>query len=1005
MNSLLELHLNHQGKVSDKWSIYLTEYDRIFEKYRDKPLRILEIGVQNGGSLEVWAKYFLNAKVIVGCDIDEKCAQLKFDDIRIKIVVGNANSNRVEKLISEFSDKFDIIIDDGSHTSSDIIKSFARYFPYLTEGGIYIAEDLHCSYWQEFEGGLYFPHSSLGFFKTLTDIINHEHWGIEKTRTDILKGISKEFSTNFDESTLKKIHSLEFFNSVCVVHKEIPNRNTLGNRLIGGIKEDIISGQKLSRQTGSAINQCTNFWSTLETSPAETWIKTTQHNMVLKEQIQTHQQEVIDQKSTILALNKALTDSIEDITKLNKTSADRDIQITVLNQTIADRDEHIHKLSDAISQIHNSTSWRISKPYRIVGRLAISLMSGVRQVIKGIRLRGGLIGTIKKAITVCRLNGLAGFRAGVRGLIGSAHVSPNPSSDGHDRNDYAEWIRRYDTLTDDIRAKMQRRQTEFEQQPLISVLMPTYNTKPEWLIEAIESVKNQIYPNWELCIADDASTDPSVRRILEEYRSTDNRIKVIFRQKNGHISAASNSALELVTGDWVALLDHDDLLAEHALFWVIDTINQIPNVSLIYSDEDKITETGERLDPYFKCDWNQDLFYSHNMISHLGIYKISLLKEVKGFRIGLEGSQDYDLALRCIEKLNVGQIVHIPRVLYHWRIHSESTAMAGDSKPYAMIAGERAINEHFIRTGVSGTVKFVGYGYQPNYKISVPNPLVSIIIPTRNGFKILKQCIDSIFKKTSYRNYEIMIIDNGSDDPETLDYIQKLSLNEQIRIFRDNGPFNYSALNNKAVSLANGEVITLLNNDIEVISTNWLSVMVSHALRPSVGAVGAKLWYGNKTIQHGGVILGINGVASHAHKHASHFSNGYAARLLVTQSLSAVTAACLVIRKSVFNEVGGLDEKNLAVAFNDIDFCLRVRELGYRNVWVPNAELFHHESATRGYEDTPDKQARFIREVDYMKKRWGDKLLNDPAYSPNLTLDYEDFSYAWPPRVLTLVEN
>jgi GT2 family glycosyltransferase len=325
--------------------------------------------------------------------------------------------------------------------------------------------------------------------------------------------------------------------------------------------------------------------------------------------------------------------------------------------------------------------------------------------------------------------------------------------------------------------------------------------------------------------------------------------------------------------------------------------------------------------------------------------------------------------------------------------------MSGDSKPYAMIAGERAIYEHFIRTGVSGTVKFVGYGYQPNYEIPVPNPLVSIIIPTRNGLKLLKQCIDGIFNNTSYKNYEILIIDNGSDDPETLNYIHKLSLNEQIRIIRDNSLFNYSALNNKAVSLANGEVIILLNNDTKVISADWLSVMVAHALRPGIGAVGAKLWYGNKTIQHGGVILGINGVASHAHKHFPPFSSGYAARLSVTQSLSAVTAACLAIRKSIFIEVGGLDEKNLAVAFNDVDFCLRVRELGYRNLWAPNAELYHHESATRRHEDTPEEQKRFSQEVDYMKMRWGEALLNDPAYSPNLTLDYDDFSYAWPPRI------
>jgi glycosyltransferase involved in cell wall biosynthesis len=571
-----------------------------------------------------------------------------------------------------------------------------------------------------------------------------------------------------------------------------------------------------------------------------------------------------------------------------------------------------------------------------------------------------------------------------------------------ERNDYTEWICRYDTLTDEMRAKMYAHIETLRTKPRISVVMPVYNPRPEWLIEAIESVRKQIYPNWELCIADDASTKKDIRPILKRYAREDARIKVVFRERNEHICAASNSALELATGEWIALLDHDDLLSEHALFWIADAVNSNPYARLIYSDEDKIDSSGTRSGPYFKCDWNEDLFYSHNMFCHLGAYQARLIREIGGFRMGFEGSQDYDLVLRCIERVLPSQIHHIPRVLYHWRMHSDSTAHSLEAKPYAMIAGERALNEHFLRKGLSATAKFLSAGYRIQHVLPDTPPLVSLIIPTKNRMQLLQKCIKSILKKTTYSNYEILIVDNGSNESATIKGLERLKSDPRIRVVRDDRPFNFSALNNAAVKLVRGEVVGLLNNDLEVISPDWLSEMVSHALRPEVGAVGAKLLYPNKTLQHGGVVLGIGGVAGHAHKHWPHDQYGYFNRASLIQSFSAVTAACLVIRKSVYEAVGGLNEKDLPVAFNDVDFCLRVREAGYRNIWTPYAELYHHESISRGIEDTSEKQARFTKEVQYMKQYWGDQLLKDPAYSFNLTLNHEDFSLAWPPRVKSI---
>lgn len=567
-------------------------------------------------------------------------------------------------------------------------------------------------------------------------------------------------------------------------------------------------------------------------------------------------------------------------------------------------------------------------------------------------------------------------------------------------NDYSKWVRRYDTLTPELHEKIAQRVAAMKDRPLISVLMPTYNPNPAWLREAIESVRGQIYPHWELCIADDASPSAEVRQILKSYSETDPRIKVVFRPENGHISAASNSALELAAGSWVALMDHDDLLPAHALFWVADCIAEYPGVQLIYSDEDKVDEGGHRFGPYFKSDWNVDLFRSQNMFSHLGVLSTALMRSVGGFRVGLEGSQDWDLVLRCMERVEPGQIRHIPRVLYHWRVHAESTARSMTAKPYAAIAGERALNEHFVRMGVRATAEHLDFGYRVHYALPDVLPLVSLIIPTRNALHLTRQCVDSILKKTSYSRYEIIIVDNGSDDPATLAWFKTIAAeSSNIRVLRDDRDFNYSALNNGAVAIAQGEVLALVNNDIEVISPDWLSEMVSLALQPGVGAVGARLWYPDKTLQHAGVILGVGGIAAHSHRGMPAGREGYAGRAALIQSLSAVTAACLVIQKSHYQKVGGLDEVHLKESFNDIDFCLRLREAGLRNVWTPYAELFHYESATRSRNISQQRKDQFQEEAAYMHRRWGDLLKNDPAYSPNLMLAREDFSYAWPPRL------
>lgn len=570
---------------------------------------------------------------------------------------------------------------------------------------------------------------------------------------------------------------------------------------------------------------------------------------------------------------------------------------------------------------------------------------------------------------------------------------------------YGEWVKQNDSIGIHDWKVMRRASRTLPSQPLISIVMPVYNTPEVWLRRCIDSVLRQAYPNWELCIADDASPMSHVKKILKQYATRDSRIKVAYRDSNGHISEASNSAVALARGEWIALLDHDDELPTHALYMIAKAINERPDAQLIYSDEDKIDEKGRRFDPYFKPDWNPDLFYSQNMISHLGAYKTKLVREVGGFRKGYEGSQDYDLALRCVERLHPEQIVHIPRVLYHWRAIPGSTALQKSEKNYAVVAGARALEDHFVRTGVSGIeVQVVEHGYRVKRSIAIDKqPKVSLIIPTRDRVELLRMCVDSILRKTEYINYEIVVVDNQSIEPATHAYFEQLRKEPKVRIFSYDAPFNYSDMNNVAVASTHSEIVGLVNNDIEVIHGDWLHEMISQVTRPGVGVVGSKLYYPDDTIQHAGVVLGVGGVAAHPFVGMPREFGGEKSRAALVQNFSAVTAACLLVRRDVFDAVGGLDSR-LEVAFNDVDFCLRVRELGLRNVWTPYAELYHHESASRGVEDTTEKQMRFMREVVFMTERWGDKLHHDPAYNPNLTLDTADFALAALPRVARLSE-
>ena len=532
-------------------------------------------------------------------------------------------------------------------------------------------------------------------------------------------------------------------------------------------------------------------------------------------------------------------------------------------------------------------------------------------------------------------------------------------------------------------------------QPLISVIMPVYNVPAELLTCAIDSVIAQSYPKWELCLVDDCSTDPHIRPLLQRVSHLDRRIRVSFADRNRGIAGASNACLEMARGDFVVFLDNDDELAPHALFSIVELLNRHPDADVIYSDEDKITAGGTREHPFFKPDYSPDLLLCHNYICHMLAVRRSLVMDVGGFREGYDGAQDYDLILRIVQRTVRDRIYHIPDILYHWRMVEGSTALNYWNKPQAKDATLRLIDEHLknVLGQDYGSVEHLPMGdnvlFYPRYALK-RFPLVSIVISTRDKVHLLRACIESL-SRTTYPSYEIVLIDNNSQEQETKIYFDTLRHSHpNVRIIDYPYPFNYSAINNFGIRQAHGEVIILLNNDTELLTPDWIEIMLGYAQQRRVGAVGVKLLYPNNTIQHGGVVVGLGGIAGHSHKYYPADHPGYCARLKTVCNYSAVTAACMMFRRDVWQQAGGLDER-LAVTFNDVDFCLRLRTLGYDIVYTPQVQLLHHESMSVGRvhlnERTMDAQ-----EIAFMKQRWGEALYLDPFYNLNLTLETEDYA-------------
>ena len=563
-------------------------------------------------------------------------------------------------------------------------------------------------------------------------------------------------------------------------------------------------------------------------------------------------------------------------------------------------------------------------------------------------------------------------------------------------SDYQNWRKK---RLPSRKEKQEQSRTVFSYVPRISIIVPVFRTPEKFLREMIDSVRGQTYGSWQLCVADGsayseytAETSPTAR-ILKEYADMDPRIVYTVLDENRGISGNTNAALELADGEYIALLDHDDVLEDTALFEVVSRL-QDTVFDVLYTDEDKV-DIGlkQYYEPHFKPDFSPDLLRSNNYICHFFAVRKEIADRTGGFRKEYDGSQDYDFILRCTEMAS--SICHIPKALYHWRCHPDSTAANQESKMYCYEAGQRAIADHLRRCGLTGEVdmmEHLGF-YHVRYQLQ-STPKVSVLIPNKDQKDMLKRCLDSIRDRSTYENYEILVIENNSTEEETFAYYRELEADPRVRVINWEGPFNYSGINNFGAAQAEGEYLILLNNDTEVISPDWIEEMLSDCMREDVGAVGSKLLFEDGKVQHAGVVIGLGGVAGHVFSRCDAENPGYFGRAMIRQDYSAVTAACLMVSAKDYASVGGLDE-TLAVAFNDIDFCLRLRKAGKLIVWNPAAELYHYESLSRGEDDTADKQRRFLKESELMHERWSSYYDGgDPYYNPNLSLILQDGPFA-----------
>ncbi|TKA89441.1 glycosyltransferase [Guyparkeria sp. SB14A] len=918
MTSLKQLYNRKHGKASDKWELYLDEYDVRFQDLKGLPINLLEIGVQNGGSIELWGEYFPHAHKLVGCDINQKCASLRFEDPRINIIVGNANDPLSFKKIRDLSPDFDVIIDDGSHKSSDIIKSFWLYFPLLKEGGVYAIEDLHCSYWSELEGGLYDPFSSISFLKNLVDVINQEHWGVSISAREHLEPFATRYDFETDLDVLRSIHSVEFVNSLCFIYKKPASKNELGKRIVGG--EDYSVWDEIRPLSGSQITvpgQEGNPYSDLA------------HHPILE--------------------TRELLERAEDLS--GKLVALRDEKLRLEQETRKLSEEclaEIYRTRAIVDGMKSSTSWRITSPLRFISRGGRVLV----QDLRNFRKKPSYVLTELKSW----LNRNPRVKQRIVGLLASNRLgrfalkSLRSSHDGVDEglvgsliNDYPSWLETFDTPTN---AELSELVSSLGESKSLTILV-FFDEHDASSAEAMaEALSRDVMRAWRAFFICRSGSVDAVRTI-EDAAALDARIE----------AGCVESEMQ---GDGAVIIECGVLLRHHCLVTLANVLFSDDNVSVVYSDEDRARE-GNFSDPWLKPEYSP-------LLASQGV----LFGRVFGVN-----PQKFELTDLCNSYLDDGVLPS------EWITHEITRSSHVD------IVRVPSVLFHDVKATKSP--KPITHP-----ELSEP-PRVSVIIPTKDRWDLLGPCIDSLAKSEwPTERLEIIVLDNGSSEAHTLNCLAEYERKGKIRVLRDEREFNWARLNNFGASQARGEVLVFLNNDTELLDPTWLNKLSRYAKLSRVGAVGCKLVFPDRTVQHAGVIAGIQGVAGHGNLFIPEHAPGYRGLANLTREVSAVTGACLAVEKEKFDRVGGFNER-FKVAFNDVVFCFDLLEEGFDNVYIPDALFVHYESKSRGYDDSPEKVERNRLAAIETWKIHPKTMREDPYYSPNLSL-YSPYDLSFAPR-------